>query len=305
MMREIKTVAIVGMGALGMLYGEQLQRVLAEGTVRFVMDEERYARHAQDVYSVNGHRQDFFLQRAREAEPVDLVIVATKFGGLDAALAEMCPLVGKQTIIFSVLNGISSEEKIKECYGDDNLLYCVALGMDAVREGTALTYRHKGILKLGCLAEKQRAGLQAVTALLDKAGIEYTVEEDIRHALWAKLLLNVGINQTCMVYATDYGGALANEQARTDMFAAMHEVIAVAQAEGVGLTEADFEACVGVLRTLAGDGLPSMRQDALAHRKSEVELFAGTIIRLARKHGVAVPVNQRYYERILAMEAQY
>jgi 2-dehydropantoate 2-reductase len=89
------------------------------------------------------------------------------------------------------------------------------------------------------------------------------------------------------------------------MFAAMHEVIAVAQTEGVGLTEADFEACVGVLRTLAGDGLPSMRQDALAHRKSEVELFAGTIIRLARKHGVAVPVNQRYYERILAMEAQY
>ena len=214
-------------------------------------------------------------------------------------------LVGPETIIFSVLNGISSEEFIKERYGDDNLLYCVALGMDAVREGTSLTYQHKGVLKLGILEKKQRPALAAVMALLEKAGIQYIIEEDIQHALWAKLLLNVGINQTCMVYATNYGGAFTNEHAREDMFAAMHEVIAVAQEEGINLTVADFEGCVKVLKGLAPEGLPSMRQDALAKRRSEVELFAGTIIRLGAKHNVAVPVNQRYYDIIKAMEAKY
>lgn len=302
---EIKTVAIVGMGALGMLYGEQLQKVLPAGAVRFVMDEERFKRHKNDKYEVNGVEQSFTLQSVAQAEPVDLVIVATKFSGLNEALEEMQGLVGTQTIIFSVLNGISSEEYIKERYGDDNLLYCVALGMDAVREGTSLTYQHKGILKLGMLAKKQRPALAAVMALLEKAGIQYVIEEDILHALWAKLLLNVGINQTCMVYETNYGGAFTNEEARQDMFAAMHEVITVAQREGIKLTEADFEGCVKVLRGLSPEGLPSMRQDAMSKRKSEVELFAGTIIRLGAKHNVPTPVNQRYYDIIKAMEAKY
>ena len=302
---EIKTVAIVGMGALGMLYGEQLQKVLPAGAVRFVMDEERFKRHKNDKYEVNGVEQSFTLQSVAQAEPVDLVIVATKFSGLNEALEGMQGLVGPQTIIFSVLNGISSEEYIKERYGDDNLLYCVALGMDAVREGTSLTYQHKGILKLGMLAKKQRPALAAVMALLEKAGIQYVIEEDILHALWAKLLLNVGINQTCMVYETNYGGAFTNEEARQDMFAAMHEVITVAQREGIKLTEADFEGCVKVLRGLSPEGLPSMRQDAMAKRKSEVELFAGTIIRLGAKHNVPTPVNQRYYDIIKAMEAKY
>lgn len=302
---EIKTVAIVGMGALGMLYGEQLQKVLPAGAVHFVMDEERFKRHKNDKYEVNGVEQSFTLQSVAQAEPVDLVIVATKFSGLNEALEEMQGLVGPQTIIFSVLNGISSEEYIKERYGDDNLLYCVALGMDAVREGTSLTYQHKGILKLGMLAKKQRPALAAVMALLEKAGIQYVIEEDILHALWAKLLLNVGINQTCMVYETNYGGAFTNEEARQDMFAAMHEVITVAQREGIKLTEADFEGCVKVLRGLSPEGLPSMRQDAMAKRKSEVELFAGTIIRLGAKHNLPTPVNQRYYDIIKAMEAKY
>ena len=302
---EIKTVAIVGMGALGILYGEQLQKVLPAGAVRFVMDEERFKRHKNDKYEVNGVEQSFTLQSVAQAEPVDLVIVATKFSGLNEALEEMQGLVGPQTIIFSVLNGISSEEYIKERYGDDNLLYCVALGMDAVREGTSLTYQHKGILKLGMLAKKQRPALAAVMALLEKAGIQYVIEEDILHALWAKLLLNVGINKTCMVYETNYGGAFTNEEARQDMFAAMHEVITVAQREGIKLTEADFEGCVKVLRGLSPEGLPSMRQDAMAKRKSEVELFAGTIIRLGAKHNLPTPVNQRYYDIIKAMEAKY
>ena len=302
---QIKTVAIVGMGALGMLYGEQLNRVLPPEAVRFVMDEERFLRHQNDKYEVNGVEQSFTLQSSATAEPVDLVIVATKFSGLQEALTEMQGLVGPKTIIFSVLNGISSENFIKERYGDDNLLYCVALGMDAVREGTSLTYQHKGVLKLGILEKKQRLALAAVMALLEKAGIQYIIEEDIQHALWAKLLLNVGINQTCMVYATNYGGAFTNEQAREDMFAAMHEVIAVAQKEGVKLTEADFEGCVKVLKGLAPEGLPSMRQDALAKRRSEVELFAGTIVRLGAKHAVPTPVNQRYYDIIKDMEAQY
>ena len=301
----INDIAIVGMGALGLLYGEHLAAALGRESVRFVMDEQRYARHKNDIYTVNGKVQQFALQSAADAQPADLVIVATKYSGLAEAMEEMTGLVDEHTVIISVLNGISSEEKLMQRFGEQNVVHCVALGMDAVREGTALTYQHKGILKIGCLSDKQRPALAAVTELLQRAVLPHTVEKDIMHALWAKLLLNVGINQTCMVYETNYGGALAQDEARRQMFAAMHEVISVAVKEGVSLTEDDFTTSVQVISGLAPEGTPSMRQDALARRPSEVELFAGTIVALGKKHGVPTPVNQYYYDCIKKIESQY
>jgi 2-dehydropantoate 2-reductase len=118
-------------------------------------------------------------------------------------------------------------------------------------------------------------------------------------------MINVGINQTCMVYETDYGHACAPGEALEDMKGAMHEVIAIADRKGIRLTEEDFEKNLALLRSLNPFGLPSMRQDALAHRRSEVELFAGTMIRLGREMGIPVPVNERYYEKIMEMEKTY
>ncbi len=301
---EIKTVAIVGMGALGMMYGNRIAQALGKNFT-FAMDDARYVKHKQDVYTVNGEVKNFAMTSFRDAKPVDLVIFATKFNGLEDALQNMKNLVGPQTVFVSVLNGITSEELIKEYYGDDHLLHCVVLGMDAVREGTALTFAHEGRMQLGCLEEKQRPDLDAVCALLDTCGLAYERHEDIMRALWVKLLINVGINQTCMVYETNYGGAFSQDEARVAMYAAMHEVIAVAQKEGVNLTEADFEQSCKILQGLAPEGIPSMRQDALAKRKSEVDLFAGTIVRLGAKHGVHVPVNERYLAHIKEIEEKY
>ena len=301
----IEKVAIVGMGALGMLYGEAVVKACGSGALRFVMDKKRYLRHKDDVYKINGVAQNFILASADEVGQADLVIVATKYSGLAEALDEMEALVGPDTVVFSVLNGITSEEKIIERFGDRNVLYCVALGMDAVRKGTELSYEHQGMLKIGCLEEKQRPALEAACAFLSRIGVSYSVEKDIKRALWAKLLLNVGINQTCMVYETSYGGALSGSESSKSMLAAMNEVIDVAVAEGVHLTKEDVSDSVSILSKLAYDGLPSMRQDALAKRPSEVELFAGTVLRLAEKHGIAVPVNKRYYEKIKEIEAGY
>ncbi len=302
---EIRKVAIVGMGALGLLYGEAVCKACGRDAVRFVMDSKRLARHKQDKYTINGKLQDFALQPAEAAQPVDLVLVATKFSGLEQAMDEMRKLVGEETVIISVLNGITSEERLIARFGAQHVLHCVALGMDAVREGTSLTYQHQGMLKIGCVDKALEPKLDAVCAFLERCRLQYVREEDILHALWAKLMLNVGINQTCMVYETNYGGALADDAARTAMFAAMHEVIDVARCEGVSLTEDDFADCIKVISGLAHEGMPSMRQDALAKRLSEVELFAGTILRLAAKHGVAAPANQRYYDKIKEIEAGY
>ena len=89
------------------------------------------------------------------------------------------------------------------------------------------------------------------------------------------------------------------------MLGAMREVVTVANAENIPLSEADVETWVSIIDNFPPEGAPSMRQDSLAHRRSEVELFAGTIRQLAQKHGIAVPVNDWLYEKVQEMEATY
>lgn len=89
------------------------------------------------------------------------------------------------------------------------------------------------------------------------------------------------------------------------MVAAMREVIALAQAEGISMGEKELWQYVDILKTLDPQGIPSMRQDGVAHRRSEAEMFAGTVIDLAQKHRLAVPVNRFLYRRVKEIEAAY
>lgn len=302
---NIQKTAIVGMGALGMMLGELIQKAPGNSRVCFVMDSERYLKNKGRVFTVNGKRQPFVLISSDTAAPVDLIIVSTKFNGLVSALDVMENLVGEQTIILSVLNGISSEQIIAGRFGQQRVPGCVAIGMDAMREGHSLQYTKKGKLQLGALCDEQKPALEAIRRFFDATGLPYSVEDNIRQALWNKFMINVGINQACMVYGTTYEGALKTKEVFEAMTQAMREVIMIARKEEVSLTEDDFKKGIGILRTLKPDGYPSMRQDALAKRPSEVEMFAGTVLQIAARHQVPVPVNAFFYQAIKAMEAAY
>lgn len=307
-MKEIRTTAVIGMGALGLLFGGKIADAAGKENVSFLMDAERLKRHREDIYTVNGQVREYRMADASQADEADLVIVSVKFGALREAIDEMRRCTGPDTIIISLLNGISSEEIIAEHFDRKNIVDCVAIGMDAVREGTALTYGHMGRLQIGSRSADHADQDEKVAALarfFERTGIPHEVVPDIKRAMWNKFMINVGINQTCMVYETDYGHACAPGEAFEDMKGAMHEVISVANAKGISLTEEDFEKNMALLRTLDSSGCPSMRQDAMARRRSEVELFAGTMIRLGQETGIPVPVNEKYYQKIMEMEKDY
>ena len=133
----------------------------------------------------------------------------------------------------------------------------------------------------------------------------YTLEQDIIRRVWSKFMLNVGVNQVVMIYEGTYGTVQKSGEAR-DMFKdAMKEVMTLAQKENVNVTTEDFDSYVNLIDNMNPRGMPSMRQDGLARRKSEVELFAGTVIDLANKHKIDVPVNKKIYETIKKIEEHY
>ena len=302
----IQTTAIIGMGALGLLYADRIVKARGqEGTV-FILDDERMEKYRGRKFTINGEEREFAMVSASTMEPVDLVIVAVKYNGLPSAIETMKSCVGKDTIILSVMNGIDSEEMIAETYGKEHLIYTVAQGMDAMKFGDALNYTKEGELRIGVVEEYQKKNLTAVKEYFEDIQMPYTLEDDILKRMWGKFMLNVGVNQTCHAYETTYSGVLTEGSEENRIFTgAMDEVIQLSQAVGINLSQEDAEYYKKIIATLKPDGVPSMRQDGIAKRKTEVEMFAGIVRKLAKKHGIATPVNDLLYDKIKKIEEAY
>ena len=222
-MKQIEHVAIVGMGALGILYGHLITQALGPGVLQFVGDAARKRRYEQEGVFCNGSRCAFEMALPGEARRPDLLIFATKGGGLAQAIESVKPLVGPETIVISLLNGITSEEQIEAELGGGIVLHAVAQGMDATKTGGRLAFSHPGVLCIGT-PEKQGVKAQALDALcsfLERAAVPFERDPDILRRLWAKWMLNVGVNQACLVEQGGYGIVQKPGRARRRMQSAM------------------------------------------------------------------------------------
>ena len=303
---RIEKVAFIGKGGVGLMYGSIMAKNLGADAVEYVMDDARYERHAADAVTINGEPCPLRSVRASEATPVDLVILTVKTTGLEQALDTMEAVVGPHTRIASLCNGITSEERFAARFGWQRTVLGICQGMDVVFLDGTLTYRNSGEIRFGAAAGTDPQVVADIADFYERAGVAHVVEKDIRHRMWAKLMMNDGINQTCMAYGGTYGSATerGSEQRRC-FVAAMREALAVANAEGIALTEADLSQMLHVIEGLDPNGMPSMAQDRIAHRKTEVEEFSGTILRLAAKHCIEVPQNEWLYQRIHEIEASW
>jgi 2-dehydropantoate 2-reductase len=303
----IESVSLIGMGALGILYGDILTEALGTQSVNFLADRNRVEKYRTAGVYCNGRKCAFTVKDCTDKTvPPDLLIFAVKGTALDSAIMTARGHVEKNTIIISLLNGISSEEIIAAAFGKEHLIYCIAQGMDALRMDNRLEYEHKGELRIGLPADLSANALllKDTAELFDRASLPYQIETDIIHRMWSKWMLNVGVNQVVMVTKGTFATVQKDGPAREMMKAAMREVVALSEKEKTGLTEKDLEEYVALIDTLNPAGMPSMRQDGLAGRKTEVELFAGTVIQRARQYGLPVPVNQQLYDMVKNMETE-
>jgi 2-dehydropantoate 2-reductase len=124
----------------------------------------------------------------------------------------------------------------------------------------------------------------------------------MRRTLWWKFMINVGMNQASAVMRAPYGVFQTSQDARALMRALMQEVIALAQAADVNLSEADIEDWCAILQTLSPKGKTSMLQDIEAGRQTEVDVFAGKVVALGRERGIATPVNAAMLHAIRVLE---
>jgi len=301
--REIKKVAFLGVGALGAAY---ISKFIDAGDFEAVAvaDGERYDRLRGDGLVVNAKPYRFPVVRPGErSSAADLIIVALKHHHLEGAVNDLKHLVDGNTTLISVMNGLDSEETLAAVYGREAILHAISIGIDALRDRNQVWFSNPGKIIFGeAFNDRASRKVQRVQAAFDRAKIAHDTPADMMRMMWWKFMINVGINQAAAVMRAPFGVFQTAPDAQALMEALMREVIEVARASGISLSEKDIEQWYGFLNTLAASGKPSMLQDIEGGRKTEVAIFAGKVVALGGSFGIPTPVNQAVLHIIRVLE---
>lgn len=302
-MQTIHKVHLIGLGAVGATYASLFYQKDPQG-IKVVLDEERLNHYKRGTL-INGNKYDFDLIVPKEGdEKAELILVVVKGHHLKKAIEIIRPLIGEDTIILSLLNGITSEEDLSTAFGREKVLHGFCVATDAGRENQEVNFTRTGKLVFGEYYPEVKGKAALVTDFFTKYEIPYTIPVDIRREMWWKFMMNVGINQTSAILGATYGVYQNVPEARELMVAACREVLPLAKKEGIPLSEDDIEEYLKIFKTLSSSGKTSMLQDIEAGRKTEVESFGLTVITLGKKYGLPTPVNDILYRMIRVLEAR-
>ena len=284
-------VVLLGAGAVGILPAVKLLEH-PEISLLAAADKERVDRCRRNGIFFNDRLLPLEFACPGEMTgllPADLIIVATKTTGLPAALDNIIPVTGKNTIFLPLLNGISAADEIAARFPENITLKGFFLGHASVRENNRIY--HDGVGKFYIGGEK--TAVNTVENLFNSCGIEVEIPQDIDHAIWKKFILNVGINQTQALFKADYGMVQKSPELLDFCRNLMREAVFVAEAENISGTSGMIDEAIKVITSMPPDVKTSMLQDVLAGRATEVMAFAGVICEKAAKYGISTPFNQQ------------
>ena len=288
----MRKILICGLGAVGLTYAVKFKN---GSELKILVDEERYERYMQNKPVFNGVMQkfDYILPSDKSFQP-DLIVIATKSQGLESAIENIKNFVYKDVIIISLLNGISSEERIQEVYPTAKVLKSYFIGHSAVRNGNSVTQDGVGEI----VVEKS----SKLKEIFDEFKINYKMPDDIVYSMWLKYTMNLFSNQVSAILNMNFGELKRNSAFIDFAKKIIAEVRLIAEKKGVKNLENLEKDALGFLQKMCDEGKTSMLQDVLAGRKTEVEIFAGEIIRLGKLHEIPTPCNQVLYDLIKIVE---
>jgi 2-dehydropantoate 2-reductase len=298
-MKEIKSVLVFGLGAVGASYAVALQN--SGFDVKVLLDETRIARYQKDGIIFNKKRYDFnyVLTSRRDLKP-DLIIVATKAYDFNQTAEAIKNYVWDGSIIMSLLNGISSEEILADMYGEDKILYSYYIGHSCMRRGNEVTFDGVGKIVFGEKNNIKSDKVCAVKKLFEKSGINFEIPEDIMSALWQKFTVNIGVNQPLAILRLPFVALQRSDFAKEFSKNLMREAVEIAIAEGINGTEKFIPYVIDFINSVPLVNKPSMLQDVENNKATEVEIFAGEVKHRGELLGIETPYNNAVFEILSA-----
>jgi 2-dehydropantoate 2-reductase len=292
-------IGIVGAGGVGGYFGARL--AAAGQDVAFVARGKHLEALKADGLVVRSPAGDLQLpvqatSEPTEIGPVDYVLVCVKTWQLSDAIDAIRPLVGPDTAIVTVQNGVEAPDQVAEVYGRDAVLPGAA-EVIAYVEGPGVI-RHLGNGKLN-FGEWDNTATPRTGLLRDAfvaAGLQATVPDDIWAALWTKFLSVVPGGGLGTATGVGYGVLRTYPATRRLLTEAITEIRDIALARGIRLAEDVVPRTLAWVDQLPADGTTSLQRDLIAGRPSELDAWTGAVVRLGAESAVPTPVNTFLFE---------
>lgn len=298
---KIKTAAILGAGAIGAYFIWGLSEKLG-GDLWVIADGERKERLLEEGLVINQKSYTLHIKTPEEAKGVDLLFVATKYGALPAVLDDIETIADEHTIVLSLLNGVDSEEMIGARIGMEHMVYSF-MQISSERSGNQITF--DGPITPGLFygeAEKTEPTerVLAIAELLEGTGIHFTICDDIKKQIWLKYATNVSQNQPQAMISCGFGAYEDSSYVSEMRDKLRAEVVEVAKAKGIDLSISGSDS--GKRAPILKKARFSTLQDLDAKRHTEVDMFAGAMVRMGKELGIPTPYNEFTFYMIKALE---
>lgn len=293
-------VAVMGTGGTGGFYGGLLAR--AGDDVTFIARGRHLDAIRERGLTVTSRLAGDFTIRAKatadpsEIGPVDLVLFCVKTYDTEPAAALIQPLVGPDTIILSVQNGIDNDERIARVVGRGTAISTAAQVNAHVKEpGVIAQSAGAGRLIFGADAGNLGPRNEQLFQHCKNAGIIADLQPDIKAVLWNKFVFICGFSGVTALTRLTIGPLLACQETTRLFRGTMDEVMAVAASQGVTLSRGVSEQALSMAGRLEPWALGSMAHDLASGRRLELESLNGTVVRLGQAKGVPTPFNFAIY----------
>lgn len=301
-------IAIVGTGGVGGYLGGRLAQAGEEVTfIARGQHLQAMREHGLRVDSISG---DFILDPVQatdnpaEVGPVDVVAVAVKGWQVPEAAQSMQPLIGDQTFIVPFLNGIEAADQLAEVYGPARVVHGFCHIVSFIAGPGHI--KHSGVdpvFSFGEADNQRSPRIERLYQALDRAeGIAPQIPPDIQAAVWSKFLLISPWSCIGSLTQAPVGAWRKVPETRALWQQLMGEIVALAQAHQINLTEAKIERTTAFVDQLTPPLTASMQRDVTAGKPSEMETQVGAVIRLAQAANLEVPAYRFIYACLRPLE---
>ena len=289
-------VAVVGAGGTGAFYGGALARAGAEVTM-IARGPHLEAIKSNGLQLKSVLLGDFLINSAVTDDmssigAVDLVILAVKSWGTDAAIDSMSGLVGDDTVIISTQNGVDSERLLADAFGAEHVLGCTAVVSAMITEpGVVNQAGGPGSLEIGELSGGPSDRVADLVGRFVETGLAAQAHNNIQLALWQKFIFICALSGMTALTRKPIGEIWAQPTTTEMYLQVLTEVATVGRAEGVDIPESTAADLLSGTQAREPFIIGSMGHDLIAGNPIEIGLLNGRVVELGKQHGVPTPAN--------------
>jgi len=233
---------------------------------------------------------------------VDLVLFCVKNYDLDIAADQIKPLIGPETIVLTIQNGVEAPDRVGNVIGSEHILPGVSITNAHLDAPGVVNHLGGKRLVFGEFSGEITPRVLKLEKAFKETGLDVVASEDIKGRLWQKLSTLCGLHGVVCLTRSSLGIVRGHKETWGLMRNVILEAATVALAEGVIITEDEIDATLESISRMPPGVKPSMMVDLEAGRRIELDTFNGAVVRFGRKHGVDTPLNYVIYSALKPYE---